>query len=324
MIAPVVAALLSMSPIVSTEMVFEEPPRPSCHASTLAWTRGGFVAAWFGGTAEGESDVGVWLSRRGPHGWSTPREVARDAVHPCWNPVLFAAGDERLQLYHKVGPSPREWRGMVVESADGGETWSAPVRLPEGILGPVKNKPVRLGADVLLAGSSTEHAGWKVHMERSSDGGRTWTRTAALNDGRELGAIQPTVLPHGGGRVQILCRTLQGRIAESWSSDGGLTWSAMRLAGLPNPNAGIDAVVLADGRALLVYNDAVRGRENLSVALSPDGRSWRGPALVLESQPGEYSYPAVSQTPDGLVHVTYTHRRRHIKHVVLDPDRLEP
>ena len=323
MIALALAALFSMSAIVSTEMVFEDPPHRSCHASTLVSTKGGLVAAWFGGTAEGESDVGVWLARRGPRGWTRPREVARDPVHPCWNPVLFEADEERLQLSYKVGPSPREWWGMVTESADGGETWSPPRRLPEGILGPIKNKPVRLG-DVILSGSSTEHAGWRVHMERSSDGGRSWTRTAALNDGAEIGAIQPTVLSHGKGSVQILCRTLQGRIAESWSRDAGLTWSEMRLTDLPNPNSGIDAVVLADGRVLLVYNDAVRGRENLSVAVSPDGKSWRGPSLVLENQPGEHSYPAVIQTPEGLVHVTYTHQRRRIKHVVLDPSRLEP
>jgi predicted neuraminidase len=98
----------------------------------------------------------------------------------------------------------------------------------------------------------------------------------------------------------------------------------MRLIELPNPSAGIDAVMLEDGRALLVYNDTTRGRENLSVALSADGKSWHEAVLVLENQPGEYSYPAVIQAPDGLVHVTYTYRRRHIKHVVIDPSRLAP
>jgi alpha-L-rhamnosidase len=161
-------------------------------------------------------------------------------------------------------------------------------------------------------------------MERSVDGGRTWTKTGPLNDGHEIGAIQPTILPHAGDGVQILCRSRQGRIAESWSEDGGRTWTEMRLIELPNPSAGIDAVMLEDGRALLVYNDTTRGRENLSVALSADGKSWHEAVLVLENQPGEYSYPAVIQAPDGLVHVTYTYRRRHIKHVVIDPSRLAP
>ncbi len=318
----VLAALLSMSAVVTSEMIFEDAPHASCHASTIVWTQGGLVAAWFGGTAEGEDDVGIWLSRRGSRTWSTPREVARDGDHPCWNPVLFEAENGPLQLYYKVGPSPREWWGMVIESADGGATWSSPRRLPEGILGPIKNKPVRLGGGVVLSGSSTEHAGWVVHMELSADGGRTWTKTGPLNDGKIISAIQPTVLPHAEGGVQILCRSRQGRIAESWSMDRGLTWSPMTLGELPNPSAGIDAVLLDDGRALLVYNHTTRGRESLDVASSADGRSWRR-ILSLENQEGEYSYPAVIQAPDGLVHVTYTHRRRHIKHVVIDPRKLD-
>jgi hypothetical protein len=47
-----------------------------------------------------------------------------------------------------------------------------------------------------------------------------------------------------------------------------------------------------------------------------DGKIWKA-AAVLESEPGEYSYPAVIQTADGLVHVTYTWKRQ--AHVVLDP-----
>jgi predicted neuraminidase len=319
MMPVVLAGLLSMSVVVSSEMIFDSAPHDSCHASTLVWTPSGLVAAWFGGTAEGETDVGIWLARREGEGWLAPREVARDATHPCWNPVLFQVEEGPLQLYYKVGPSPREWWGMVIESTDDGRSWSSPRRLPDGILGPIKNKPVGLGGDVVLSGSSTEHAGWRVHMERSVDGGRTWTKAGPLNDGQEIGAIQPTVLAHSGDGVQILCRSRQGRIAESWSRDGGRTWSEMILIELPNPNAGIDAAMLADGRVLLVYNDAAKGRENLSVALSPDGKSWHEAVLVLENQPGEYSYPAVIQAPDGLVHVTYTYQRRHIKHVVIDP-----
>jgi predicted neuraminidase len=309
--------------VVQSEMIFDDPPHPSCHASTIEWAKGGLVAAWFGGTAEGESDVGIWLSRHDGEAWSDPVEVGGDSTHPTWNPVLFETDQGVLQLYYKVGPSPREWWGIVTESIDGGTTWSPARRLPGDLLGPIKNKPVSLGDGVVLSGSSTEHEGWRVHMERSTDGARTWTKGEPLNDGKEIGAIQPTVLDHGGGTVQILCRSRQQRIAESWSKDGGLTWSPLTLTGLPNPNSGADAVMLKDGRALLVYNDATKGRENLSVAVSPDGKEWKEAVIVLENQAGEYSYPAVIQAPDGLVHVTYTHKRRHIKHVVIDPARID-
>jgi predicted neuraminidase len=315
-------ALISMSAVVGSELVSAGAPHPSCHASTIAWTPGGLVAAWFGGTAEGEADVGIWLSRHEQGEWSGPREVARDDAYPCWNPVLFPAERGVLQLYYKVGPSPREWWGMVTESTDEGRTWSPPRRLPRGILGPIKNKPVSLGAGLVLSGSSTEHAGWRVHVERSADGGRTWSRGEALNDGHRIGAIQPTVLPHREGAIQILCRSRQGRVAVSWSVDRGLTWSPLSLTDVPNPNSGIDGVVLEDGRSLLVYNHTTQGRSKLNVAISAEGNTWTK-VLDLEDQPGEYSYPAVIQTPDGLVHVTYTYRRESIKHVVLDPSKLE-
>ena len=80
-------------------------------------------------------------------------------------------------------------------------------------------------------------------------------------------------------------------------------------------------MTLADGRFLLVYNHTPKGRTPLNVALSKDGIDWK-PALVLENEPGEFSYPAVIQARDGLVHITYTWQRQRIRHVVVDPAKL--
>jgi alpha-L-rhamnosidase len=96
----------------------------------------------------------------------------------------------------------------------------------------------------------------------------------------------------------------------------------MSLLDLPNPSAGIDAVTLRDGRFVMVYNHTTGGRSPLNVAISSDGVQWR-PALVLENESGrEFSYPAVIQSGDGLLHITYTWRRERIKHVVVDPGKL--
>jgi predicted neuraminidase len=247
--------------------------------------------------------------------------------HPCWNPVLFLPSRGPLILFYKIGPSPREWWGEARTSVDNGRTWSSALKLPQGILGPIRAKPVELAGGALLAGSSTEHAGWTVHMERfagaAADLGSTpaWRSVGPLNDAAEFGAIQPTILVHSPTRLQILCRSRQGVITEAWSEDGGETWSRMTATRLPNPSAGIDALRLKDGRFLLVYNPSPTSRDKLEVAVSPDGRSWR-PAAVLENAPGEYSYPALIQAGDGLVHVTYTWKRERIKHVVLDPARI--
>ena len=210
---------------------------------------------------------------------------------------------------------------MLMTSTDGGTSWSKPARLPDGILGPIKNKPVQLKDGTLVCGSSTEHAGWRVHIERTSDLGTKWQKTEPLNDRTQFGAIQPTIIVHRSGAIQILCRSRQRKITESWSEDNGKTWSAMKATTLPNPSAGIDAVALKDGRALLVYNHTETARSPLNVVVSSDGKAWSA-ALVLEDQPGEYSYPAVIQTADGLVHVTYTWKRERIKHVVIDPRKL--
>jgi predicted neuraminidase len=112
-------------------------------------------------------------------------------------------------------------------------------------------------------------------------------------------------------------------VFETWSDDQGKSWSPLGLLDLPNPNSGTDAVTLRDGRQLIVYNHNAqpKGRTPLNVAVSRDGKAWQA-ALVLENEPGEYSYPAVIQTSDGKVHVTYTWQRKRIKHVVIDPEQL--
>ncbi len=317
-----------------SEFIYETAPFPECHASTLAESKGTLVAAWFGGTKEKHPDVGIWVSRLEQGKWTTPVEVANGVAspakrYPTWNPVLHQPKSGPLLLFYKVGPSPESWWGMLMTSIDGGKTWSQPTRLPDGIAGPIKNKPVELRNGELLCPSSSEDKGWRVHFERTADLGKTWQRTDAINDGKEFGVIQPTVFFHKNGQLQALFRSRQGKVVESWSNDNAKTWSNLTATSLPNPNSGIDGVTLSDGRHLLVYNHVIvkpgkwGDRAPLNVALSADGKTWQA-AVVLEPGPpsAEYSYPAVIQTRDGLVHITYTWNRKKIKHVVLDPRKF--
>jgi len=319
-------AIGSQPGIVSIQYLYDQAPFPSCHASTIVETPSGLVAAFFGGTDEGNSDVGIWVSHHDGQRWSPPVDAANGIDtdrrrYPCWNPVLFQAADGSLVLFYKVGPSPSRWWGLFKRSRDGGHTWGAFEHLPLGIFGPIRNKPVALADGTILCGSSTEHDGWQVQMERASPDLKTWEKTPPLNDGIKFGLIQPTILQHEKEKLQILNRSRQGKVVEMWSSDKGRTWSAPAPISLPNPNSGIDGVTLQDHRHLLVYNHVARGRSPLNVAVSSDGVAWKA-ALVLENEPGEFSYPAVIQARDGKVHITYTWNRKRVRHVTVQPGDL--
>ncbi len=330
--------------IESSHRIAEPAPTPESHASTIVETGDGLLASWFGGTAEKNPDVGIYVSRFKGGAWTMPEKVAEGTEdgptrYPCWNPVLFLARSGPLFLFYKVGPTPATWWGRVMTSTNNGRTWSRSARLPETILGPVRNKPVSLSDGTLLSGSSTEHDGWRVHLERlqlpvpnpatAANAGPNvgawdpaewkWQRSSPLHTVDQFEAIQPTVLVWDSSRLQILCRTrTQKVVSQSWSLDGGWTWSGMTATPLPNPNSGIDGLVLKDGRGLLVHNNTARGRGVLGIALSRDGKDWHQ-ALELENSDGEFSYPAVIQAQDGRIHVTYTWRRRAIQHVVIAP-----
>ncbi len=310
--------------IVAEEFIYEQAPFPSCHASTIVEVKGTLAVAWFGGTHEKHQDVGIWFARKTGDTWTTPIEVANGVQHedkryPCWNPVLFNHPNLGLMLFYKVGPTPDSWWGELMISHDGGVTWTSPRRLPEGIDGPVKNKPILLG-NTLICPSSTEYDGWRIHMEISNDA-YSWKRVGPLPSEDSLHAIQPSILKHPDGRLQILCRTKNNRLAESWSADHGFTWSKLKLTNLPNPNSGTDAVTASDGRHYLVYNPTSKvpgewggPRTPLVLATSRDGQNWQD-LTTLEDEAGEYSYPAIIEGENGNLHITYTWQRERIKYI---------
>lgn len=322
--------------VVRTDYLFSEAPFQECHASTIEETKEGLVAAWFGGSKEGNWDVEIWITREINGRWTYPVSVANGIQHdkkryPCWNPVLFQAPDNNLMLFYKVGPSPSKWWGEVKISKDCGKTWSDAQRLPEDILGPVKNKPVLLNDGRLICASSTEvgpNTGWRIHFEVTKDFGKTWRYVGPIDTASVYNAIQPSILHHGGDTIQLLARSKDDGIITGWSYDNGMNWAPLQVTGLPNPNSGIDAVTLKNGWQLLVYNRSGKiankwtgKRTPLNVAISKDGINWKD-ILVLEDQPGEYSYPAVIQSKDGHIHITYTWNRRKIKYAELDLSKM--
>lgn len=331
-------------PSSASKLIFQpgSVPFASSHASTVVELKdGSLMAAWFGGSGEGNPDVAIWSSRRtsGTSAWSAPTELAREPGVPCWNPVLFHTRDGRLWLYYKFGPSPSTWVAARKFSADEGRTWSPAEHLPAGLIGPVRAKPLVLADGTIVSGSSTEaYESWAVWIERSTDGGKTWTRTGPMvppatqstnNQGsatrptigqpkqnQTTGIIQPSVISLGRRHLRFYARSTAniGHIVVADSFNDGVTWTTPRLLDLPNPNSGIDAVALKDGRVVLVFNNTSTGRTPLNLAVSRDGEHFTI-FDTLEDQPGEYSYPAIIQGSTGDLYITYTWNRKSIAFV---------
>ena len=350
--------------LAEQEFIDDMPAVPSCHASTIVELQNGdLLAAWFAGQYEGHPDVKIWTARKtkGTDHWTQPVVAANGTFEPdteqarkagldstdhgrkaCYNPVLCQMPDGEVLLFYKVGRFVQDWTGWLVRSTDNGLTWSEKQPLPEGFLGPVKNKP-ELVDGYLLCPSSTEKGGWKIHFERYAliDGkhfpkqedlaahatligpiaAEQAEKTYEQGTRSPIGCIQPSILRLADGRLKVLCRSQNGRLATSYSSDQGLTWSPVTLTTLPNNNSGTDAVTLQDGRHLLVYNPTATQpgahrapRTPLCVAISDDGEHWQHLATLEDSPISEYSYPAVIVGRDGTIHITYTWRRERIRH----------
>nr|WP_254640234.1 sialidase family protein [Chitinophaga sp. GbtcB8] len=316
--------------LVKNELIMQNPPFAACHASTItALSNNRLMAAWFGGSRESAPDVCIYTSTYEDGQWSAPRRVADGVIndtlrYPCWNPVLFRTRAGRLLLFYKIGKSPREWWGVMRTSSDDGKHWSAAQKLRDSLLGPIKNKPVQLANGDILYPSSTESKDekqWHIHLEKSDAEAQHWQYLPVNND--TFGVIQPSILFHKGDSLQLLCRSRQNYVVQCWSGDQGVTWGPLSKTDLPNPNSGTDAVTLRNGLQVLVYNplsagkEWFEGRSKLNVALSSDGRHWKDIYALEDQQKGEFSYPAIIQTPDGLLHITYTADRKNIRHVVL-------
>lgn len=329
-VAAAVVSSCSRGVLVTQQFLYETADFPACHAATIVeYPKGQLSVAFFGGTAESQDDVCIYLSRKGlaDDSWSAPEIVAEDSLHACWNPVLYATEDGRMLLFYKTGARVSQWVGHMKTSYDGGLTWTEDYSFPQGMIGAVKNKPVRLASGRIVSPSSEErdipgeiYTKWTVHFELSDDGAKTWRKVGPVEADDSLRVIQPTILVHKDGSLQALCRSVNNKLASTVSKDGGETWSKVELIDFPNNNSGVDAVTLPDGRFILVANplglnpgSTFGERYPLCVLLSEDGYNWKN-ICTLASEPIEngYCYPSVIYGSDGALHIVYTWDRKKI------------
>jgi predicted neuraminidase len=317
---------VSAQTILSKQILFEAEGRDVCQGMTLVESsKGTLMAAWRTGSERGP-DGEVWLARFENGKWATPQLVA-SGIQPdgrsfrCNGASLFQALRGDLFL-HVAGPKPDggTWDALWM-SRDDGYTWEKqPATAGRVSLRP--GNPFQLQDGTMIFASSTENNGWRIHFDLSTDGGRRWTTVHPASMGNPpASAISPAIIKINDDTLQALARTKNGRIAAVTSTDRGRSWGHVFLTTLPNPSSSLDALTLRDGRHVVVYNHSERRRSPLNVAISSNGTDWE-PWVTLENDPRlDFSFPAVVQTQDGVIHITHTHGIKTVKHVAISPGK---
>jgi predicted neuraminidase len=308
-------------PVFVSAPLFETiPGKIGSHAPTLtAFPDGELLAAWYSYSGPGELDgSAIYLARRtaGANRWETPT-LHIDRPQGDGNPVLYSEGDA-VWLFQAVVPGGWSTSHIEVQrSSDRGHTWSSP-RIVNAPLGAnVRFPPVRLGDGKLLLPAYDDLLQRALFLV-SADG-EAWSRRSILATPPPHQAIQPSAVMLDGGRLLVVLRnTGQGWLWVSASDDGGRSWSAPADSGFPNPAAPAALLRLSNGHLALVFDDSRTARRPLSITISADdGVTWYS-ARVLVDGLGQYAYPAAVQTPDGRIHIVYSHNRDRIQHLTLN------
>ncbi len=310
------------------------------------------MCAWYAGTREGAKDVGVWLSslhdpspttathsapksQDSPVAWSSPRvvmdrEIATDEldryVRKVGNALVFVDAEQRLWMIY-VSIAVGGWSGSSLNarcSLDQGVTWSQSQRLT---LSPclniselVRAAPVRLTSGEIGVPIYHEFVGqFPEILWLRPEGHRLSVTKTRMTGGASY--IQPTLVPLGPkhGLAYLRNLTADRCIGYQETHDAGQTWSPPRALSLPNPNSSMAAVRLSTGAVLMAFNDSRENREDMTLAVSPDGvNNWQRIAK-LDQQPGTYfAYPYMVQSADGLIHLVYTWQMKKVRHFVLN------
>jgi predicted neuraminidase len=328
-----------------TERYASNALTPSVHSAAALAVRGGLRAFWYGGAEEGAEDVAIYTATYdlASDKWSAEEMVASRSstaqgvnryIRKLGNPAVLRDDAGRLWLFY-VSVSVGGWSGSAINamvSADEGRTWGEPRRLVSSpffnISTLVKGRPFLYQDGSIGVPAYHEFAGKFGEILRIDAQGNVIGKTR-LSHGRY--SLQPVVVPRSAAEAVAFMRYSgegPGRVLMQRTRDGGETWTQPVKLALPNPNAAIDAIGMADGGLALVFNNRQGNRDNLSLAVSDDaGDTWR----VLhrfEDEPGapppEFSYPWLAREQDGSrFHLLYTWKRSHIKHVKFDVDWLK-
>ncbi len=332
---------------------------PSSHAANLLQLKNGDVlCVWFSGTWEGDSNVGIVISRlpKGASQWTATRLIGRHEGESYQNPVVFEAPDGTVHLFHTTqGANVGEANAHVLHatSRDHGVTWSAPQLLFDKP-GSFTRHPLLVLADGVWMlpltyvtsagignGAETNYSSTML----SKNSGAQWSE-CLIPDSQ--GKVQPTIVALAPNRLVAFFRSRASDFIYRSQSSDGCQWSKPVSTELPNNNASVQVFRLQNGHLVMAFDNSAINRSGpkptgglrkpLSLALSEDeGRSWKYVRDLETGRPGygqaerdaktpgreEYSYPSVLQRADGKIMVAYTYRRQTIKVVVLTEDWIK-
>ncbi|MBC7321211.1 exo-alpha-sialidase [bacterium] len=324
--------------ILSSSLFKSFEGKPMSHASNiLELSNGDILAVWYAGTYETSPDEAILMSRlkKNSKNWEEPKVLVDTPGKADGNPVLFE-GNGKVYLFYvtieggglpenvgsnypeaiKTGTSIKGgWDTCPIKykiSTDFGETFGEERIFRKEWGWMIRNKLLRLSNGEVLFPMYDE-VNWKAIFGLSKDL-KAWEFTGYITTPK--GCIQPAVVELEEGHLLCFLRTRDGFIYRTESYDYGRSWDRSEPTTLKNPNSGIDLIKLKDGKLVVVFNDSFDKRTPLNIGLSEDnGKNWK--IWDLETGEGEYSYPSVIQSGNGLIHLVYTYRRETIRHLVL-------
>jgi predicted neuraminidase len=319
---------------------------PSSHAANLYQLRDGdILCVWFSGTWEGNSGVGIVMSRlpKGSDRWGPTKLIDRKEGVSYQNPVLFQEPDGTLDLYHTeqgAGAGEANAKVLHLASKDDGKTWSSPevlfdkpgsfVRHPMVVM---PNGVWILPMDIVNSEGIGKGAENNYSITQvSADHGKTWKECFMAGS---KGKVQPTVVHVGPQELLAFLRSRASDFIYRSTSSDGCTWTPATPTTLPNNNASVQLFRLQDGHLVLAFDNSNTVRKPLAVALSEDGgATWPWVRNIEQGRPGygseeqkpkapgreEYSYPSIMQSREGTIYVAFTYRRQTIKVVSFGED----
>ena len=262
----------------------------------------------------------VVKSKDGGKTWGAREPLPKGFIGPVKNkPEII---DGRLLCGSSTEGNGWKFHVEILDLKDGAWKKAPVAQLPWKYVGPVTAERAMRTEDAPAEGvagsmSSRSKAPSTLPAVDDPEAPAIEGEAATADNLHPIDCIQPSFLKLNDGRLQVLMRTRNGKLATSFSSDNGDTWTPVTLTDVPNNQSGTDALTMHDGRHVLIYNDfeTVKGtkkgpRTPVSLALSDDGTHWQH-WLTLEDSPiSQYSYPAIIEGKDGTLHCLYTWRRQ--------------